>query len=455
MKYTFKPSRLSPIAKIYAIAIPLSLIFMFSIGYMITTDARSYFNAWQSLQNGNLDPLRTPVYPVIVGCIESIFGTVEFVKTREVVSEGGEVFSYFNEIAGPDSSLVAYSLVGLQFIVFLISLTYFYKLARMLTHSERSSVGITLLYAIFIIFSGINNKILTESISLSATIFFLYSFVQSIKKGSNLYVFSSLFWSLFLIFLRPSFLFIPCCTLFLGVCLLFINKYRKSAAKNIVASFVVMLAVLVYCYQFKNEYGYFSPTLASVANKYMVATSNSDIPTEACKIEDDALRTHLLDLHALIRGEKVVRDYGVEAVDSLASSINASNREQYFKNILKRLKSACVDYSIVWSSHKTGLFSSIQRGLKFKLGLELFVLLLYVVLIFYWRKSRPDEELIYLFFILMLSFSNWIVAIIAAPNEFSRLLMANVPLFFLLAADLVVRLVRRKRKKQAEETANQ
>jgi len=319
-----------------------------------------------------------------------------------------------------------------------------------LTHSERGSAGVTILYAIAIIISGVNNKILTESISLSATIFFLYTFVQSITKGSNLYVIAAFFWSMFLVFMRPSFLFIPCCTLFLGLCLLFIKKYRKSATKNIVASFVVIIAVLVYCYQFKKTYDYFSPTLVSLVNKYNMARRGKMINLD--EIADDSIRTNIQDLQSLISGEQVVKNYGAEAVDSLISSINASHRELYLISIVKRLKMATIDDSLIWSTHKTSLFSDIQSWLQIKHGLGLAVLLLYVVLVFRWRKSRPDEELIYLIVILLLSFSNWIVVIMGAPHEFSRLLMANVPLLFLLIADFSVRFRRRMRKNPAKES---
>ena len=451
MKHPFRPSRLSPIAKIYAIAIPLSLIFMFGIGYVVSTDTRSYFNAWQSLQKGCLDQFRTPVYPVIVGCFESIFGEVEFVKSRELVFSHGNVLSYYEQITGSVSSLVAYLVVGLQFIVFLISLLYFYKIARLLTHSERCSVGCTLLYTIVILISGVNNQILTESLSLSATIFFLYSFVQSVKTDSNLYTIAALFWSLFLVFLRPSFLFIPCCALFLGLCLIFIKKYRKPAIKNIVAGLVVMFTTLVYCYQFEKTYDSFSPTLVSVTNQYMIARTGNMI--DSCKIEDEALRADIQSLPSSgIGGAHLVQKHGAKTINSLVTKANESNRRQYFINILERLYSACESNCLVRCTYKMGIFNSIQLGLGINLRLELYILLLYVVLIFHWRKSRTDEELIYLLLILLLSFSNWIVAIMGAQAEYSRLLTANIPLIFLLIADFSVRFRRRMRKNPAKES---
>jgi len=454
--------RLSPLAIIYAIAIPLCLLFIYRIGYLIYPDTKTYFDAWISLQNGSIDQWRTPVYPIFLGCIESVLGEIEFTVTREFALPCGEVISYYERLSGQDSMLVAYSVVGIQFIIFLVSLFYFYKIARLLTQSERGSVVFTLFYLFAILISGVNNCLLTESFGLSATIFFLYSFVQSIKRDSNSYAIAVLFWSLFLVFLRPSFLYIPFCALFLGLCLLFAKKYRSAAFKNIAVSCITILVVFVYCCQFKSVYGIFSPTSVSVVNQYWIASQDDMInPNE---IADNALRTDIQNLQKqyITKGEGkkwLVKKYGAVTINSIIANANESNREQYLKNILKRFKTAS-ECSLISCTVDTVIpFSRIQQTLGIKLRLEIFMMLLYVVLIFYWRKSRPDEELICLILIVLLSSSNWIVSVLGAPNAFSRLLIANLPLFLLLAAHLVVRFSEhvawRIRKNQAKVAADQ
>ena len=450
--------RLSPITVIYAIAIPLCLLFIYRIGYLICPDTKTYFDALISLQNGGIDQWRTPVYPLFLGCIEFVLGDqIQFVVTSVFdIPQGVPI--YFEQITGSDSSLVAYSVVGIQFIVFLVSLFYFYKIARLLTRSERGSVVFTLLYLFAILISEANNCLITESFSLSAIIFFLYSFVQSIKKDSNSYAIAVLFWSLFLVFLRPSFLYIPCCALFIGLCLLFAKKYRRAAFKNIVVSCITILAMSVYCCQFKNVYGVFSPTSVSVINQYWIASQDGIIdPNE---ITDNALRTDVQDLPKP-RGEGkkwLIKRHGAEKINSMVANANELNREQYLKNIWKRFKTASGN-SMIHCTNDTVIFYLIQQAIGVELRLEIFMMLLYVVLIFYWRKSRPNEELFYLILIVLLSASNWIVSVLGAPNDFSRLLMANVPLFFLLAADLVIRFSQhvawRKRKNQAKVAADQ
>jgi len=69
--------RLSPIAIIYAIAIPLCLLYIYRIGYLICMDTKTYFDAWISLQNGTIDQWRTPVYPFFLGCIELVLGLMK------------------------------------------------------------------------------------------------------------------------------------------------------------------------------------------------------------------------------------------------------------------------------------------------------------------------------------------------------------------------------------------
>lgn len=221
---------------VYIIAILNIIVLFFRLGICEQPDTESYVQAWnESLSQGRLDLLRTPVYPIFLG-----FGRLL----------AGEYFGWVCVIV--------------QQIIFLISIFYFKKLISMVVSSEKIALWIMLCYAIFPVTSGWGNILLTESLAVTGLVFFAYHMLSYMKSKQI----SSIFWStgllLFLILLRPAFVYlIPVSFLFW---IISIKEKYPNAWWGCAAVVLVSLCELGYCYQFKKQFGLFAPSSVSVIN---------------------------------------------------------------------------------------------------------------------------------------------------------------------------------------------
>ena len=82
------------LAIIYAYAIASSSILILGWGVQETFDSSSYISAWDSFNNGKIDMLRTPVYPVFLGVMKIIFGEHFFVWVLFVCNILSSYFHY-------------------------------------------------------------------------------------------------------------------------------------------------------------------------------------------------------------------------------------------------------------------------------------------------------------------------------------------------------------------------
>lgn len=92
----------------------LSVLLIAVYGVINYYDSTSYIDAWNSLKEGRLDSLRTPVYPVFLHVMSVIFG---------------QRFFLFGAIC-------------VQHLVFIVSLYYFYKLLAFFSTQRKQCFGL-------------------------------------------------------------------------------------------------------------------------------------------------------------------------------------------------------------------------------------------------------------------------------------------------------------------------
>ena len=394
---------------IYLGAFVVSAFLVLKWGLIPNSDGESYITAWQAFSHGRLDQLRTPVYPLFLHVIQSIFG--------------------------PKAFLTAAILV--QHLLFLISVYFFYSLTKSLFGSS-TAFWVTLFYAVFPSISSWNNLIMTESLAISGSVFLLWTIHRLRRRPSFLYGILLTVIVIFLLFLRPAFIYLlPV----LGVfsVLLFWKNEIFPAILILSGSIISCLLMLAYMAEYKKEYGIFAVSDVSIINQYYIARNSDIIDPSLTKNTDlqHAIEEFLINngedayVHiAFFEALDLCEQFSLPDIQSLLKESPKANPQITLSSLLSR----------ALLSGKENFFNSrvipIDR-LTMAVGLNMNTLYLFLIIfvfilcrwIFYQKNIPPFSSLL-----LMLGISNIIVAVVGAQNDWGRLIQPSMPIWLLLFA---------------------
>lgn len=295
-----------------------SLIWIIFIGVVETNDSSSYYNAWTNLSNSTVDIYRTPSYPIFLGVLNLLFG------------------SHYKFFA-----------ILFQHGLFLISSIYFYKSLAFFVNNDKIVLWSSILYILCPALVYWNNAILTESLSISGMCFLIYCFILLREKYNFCRYVFFFGWLLFLVMLRPSFLYL---LLVFGAYWVIILVKRNYTKAVVGLCGITILSGLFYLYilSFQKEYGVLTPTCVSDINRYVISRQYKLL--EAQEISDQQLRQ---DVSAYINEERLTRAYSLwEETNSIFAkhdiklideALNASVHAKpfkYFLNIIVRFYKA-------------------------------------------------------------------------------------------------------------------
>lgn len=399
---------------IYIISIILSLVLFMGWRVIELPDSPSYIQASHIFLSGKIDSLRTPTYPLIIGICNVIFGENIY---KDVV-------------------------IILQYISYLISIAFFYKLVLEFIKKPNLCFWLTLFYAIFSAISGWNNCILTESFAITGSVFLLYSSTGLYKRFSIEYVFSFLFWFLFLLFLRPSFLYLLPVFFVFWISCLFARQHRRNAFAGLLVTLTVLFSQLCYISQFKNTYGVFSPSAVSTINNYYIERQYGLIYTDGIKngdLKEDIKRSIFIngvstDNHSLLWNEtnELINKYSLKEVQQVVSISLKKNPIGFLKGAGGRAyKASRFPISI---SPLRGL-STLLDLIGANIGFLYLFLIAYAVIIVYWVYHQREMAYISMLF-FMIGASNLISVIVFAQQEWSRLILPSMPIYILMFGQL-------------------
>lgn len=297
----------------------LLILFIFAVGgFHVSTvpvDTDTYFNAGENFANGKIDIARTPVYPLVCQ-FATLFG-----------------------------SACSYVIVLIQSIVFLYSIKWLYKTARLIFEKHPLvTFVVTALYAWNLAVAQYTLVIMSESLSLSCVALMFLIVVRGIKVGMttrNSLLLMALY--VVMLFLRPFFIcFAPLLLLF------FVFAYKNFTRRAIIAFWAGMVIVggayLGYCSVYKSHYGVFTtscvPDINLNAQLYeagLVDTPLWKIDVYDLKVEHDHNREvllqnrgvwfrHMVD-ESLLSGRqlfpKIVLSHGGKTLQPLSLQISA------------------------------------------------------------------------------------------------------------------------------------
>lgn len=398
---------------IYITTIVCSIIFILAWGGKEMVDSPSYIHAADKLLSGKIDSLRTPAYPLIIGVCKILFG----------------------------EAIYKFAIIIVQYIIFLASIYFYYHLVIEIIKKPRLSFWITMTYAVYPAILSWNNCIMTESLAISGSVFLLFFTLRLFKRFSVRAAFLFFFWLAFLLFLRPSFLYLlPIYFVFWLACIC--TKRSRNAFFGIIITTFVIISELLYVSQFKTNYGVFSPSTVSIINQYYIARQYGIIYVDG--IKNESLKEEITrsinqngistDNHTILWNEttELLNKYPYEDVQQVVSVSMRKNPVNVLKGAFGRAyKAASRSISYTPLRGFSTIFDMFGANISF---LYLFIIT-YTIVIVRWvcRKRKLAYFSILLY---MIGTSNLITAIFGAQQEWSRLILPSMPIYLLLFGQL-------------------
>lgn len=412
-KNTMKRNKsISPLSIIYLLAIANSFVQILYYRHLVCFDTASYIHAWNNYRVGMMDMGRTPVYPSFIGFFKSIFA--------------GNVYLDMVAVA--------------QHVLFLVSIYIFYQLISDLV-SRRISLWTTAFYALYPTMAIWSSTILTESLAMTGSVFFLYFLFRYIKNARVKDIFMANVLLSLLLFLRPSFIYLLPITLLVTSLLLATNKTsRFHKIMGVLLTLMTCTSLLVYMHKFKQNYGVFSTSAVSTTNGYWIARQEGMIhPELTSDPEFRAFISTSIAKYGVCMKERTYDEagiaemrFGLSAVQDVVSKANDSQTGTSIRGMLKRVAIA--------SHFPVFVTKSASRVYCDYLGISLFVVYLFLFgysLLLIVKIIRGKKLLLKSMTLAMIPISNLIVIILAAQDEWNRLFLPSIPIVCIMFSQLL------------------
>ena len=392
-------------------SVAIAAILSWAFPVVQTFDSASYVEAWTAFGQGRLDMLRTPVYPLILHWMQVLFG-----------------------------SRFLYATVCLQYLTFFISIWFFHRLTVYFC-SPTASFWITLIYAANPIMCAWSNHILTESFAISGFVVLLYLGYWLWQEPS---IWISILFTvqiLFLLFLRPVFVYLL--PVFAALSLLLFLQHKKYEALLFLTGVLISCLSLVgYMSAFKKEHGVFAPSSVSIINQY----SNARIFGYLNPVDspDSLLKKDLLayfESHgnrvdeastASLEAFDLCEEFDLAIIKSTVLTGKKNNPVKVVKGLLVRTYTSCMES--VFSSWIPFL-RRLSKAFSPPLGLLYLFLFIYII-VFVIRVYQSRTIPLYSTLLLMLGISNIIVSVIGAQSDWGRLIAPSTPIWLLLVGSI-------------------
>lgn len=200
-------------------------------------DTYYYLLAGENFWNGNIDCLRTPVFPLLLKMFSVCFG-----------EKGGII-----------------GVIIIQSIVYLLSVASLRNVARCVIKSHLIRNVVCLLYVVCVA-PGWCNELMTESLSISGCVIMTDLVFRYIKKPSWYLSVGIFLMTVLLVFLRPSFIFLFAVLPIVWIVLWIRRNNRTMQVVSLALTLLCTTIYLGYCKVYEKEYGVFTSSISFVCN---------------------------------------------------------------------------------------------------------------------------------------------------------------------------------------------
>lgn len=411
---------------LYAIGVIYSLIRICG-GYGIYYDTWTYITAFDVFLSGNLDLWRTPVYPLVLG---------------------------FSKAIGGENHMCLIAII-IQYIYYFVGFFYYYRLAKAFINNNIIVFILSCMYLCSPSTIGTCSVILTESLSITTLVLFVYNLFKVWQPGTKIAnFFAVVLLGVVLIMLRPALIYI---LVAMGLCAAFllIKNWRKGLLLLLSTSIVIGVE-FAYCDAFKKQFGVSAPGCVGIFNNYYIA--RQDAVFDFSVIDDDLMRADfennfskspdpsVSDFWGEI--DELFDKYGIQKVnDVLYENIIHNPAEALHSLISRCTEESAASFSVFSLSGDYGRLNNVKNIFEVKVPISY----TYWIIIFYscllcvqiWRRHSVPFS----FILLLLVLGHYAVTILGAPYDFIRLNLPVFPLVLLFSAQLLDMLKYERNKK--------
>lgn len=421
-RYEEKPKISKNILFILLFIITFFIIFAFRayayskmMPYTLAPDSISYdrLEIFDLFKKGP-DSLRVPVYPFILNVLNLI------TKNYLIL------------------------IVKVQIILSFISLFFMYKIVEKLSNAYTALIMV-FIYGVSISLFSFDTLILTESLSLSFFVFWIYFVLKFVeKKRIKELIIASLI-GIFLVFLKPIFAVIPC-VVFGYVLFSFFKKKNLYALKCLIVSLIPIVLILSYIMYFNQIHGVKTLSLTSVNQKFIISLQRN----YSNKYTDNLISPIILSKNAelnnkdywAIVGEVYRLGISPKQLDDYNSKVFKANTNRIFDDNVKVLLEQKYGFLYYYFNFKPGMENS--RFIDISLFIfpmisvfNLFVFsILYLILIVFKILITKKIPSIDLFFYIML-FYPLLASITLTNAEYPRTAITSFVIIYIIIGMLI------------------
>lgn len=333
----------------------------------------------------------------------------------------------------------------MQWLVFIISIHYFKLLLRhVIGHRPRLIWWATLFYVVFPGSYECNYVSLTESLSMTCLIFFIYTILRSFNSQRYHSLWWSALWLTVLLLIKPAFIYlIP--LMFVGWCIVFLCK-KSLAIHGLISLLPPLLLFIGYCSGFQHKFGFFAPSI--------ISTYNSDINVRTSMVSQEQIEeagsaleaAHLEAMQESVEGRKTRK--GAYEYYSAAQRRISDNRGYLLKLQTSRL------LGLFNGDSNYRIFRERGQGLQpftylyillspLPMKVCIYVWLIYSVSLIY-AMIRRHTVFYSAILVSTIWISNLFVAWYGSWGDYGRLNQAVFPLFIIMGAQLLSVLSKRQ-----------
>lgn len=333
----------------------IRLVFYSCFIITINTDSETYLSYKANIFLGQVDCYRTPVYPYFIKLIK--------------------LFSVENLIQ---------NIVIAQSIISYLTIIVFYKTLAIILKSKKVILLASFTYAILPSIINFDKCILTESVSISAFVVFLYFIVNYLKKPTILKALTYTVYVFFLIMLRPSFIYLmPLTIIFWILRIIFERKELKKSLSGLGASFVCIGLILGYCHLNYLNNGFKGISTVSVFNNletimdYNIYQNNKD--TEIIETIRNFPPEEMNGRYGIVWN--IYTSYPSIRVEKFITTCYLNNSEIYIKKTLEKIYNLGPGSAVtIYAQTKGGLVSGFTYAVYYILSVSFFFI---YILLFY------------------------------------------------------------------------
>lgn len=203
----------------------------------VPSDSITYFSAWDSICGGQIDNLRTPVYPIFIGILH-----------------------------------FPWLIALVQSVLFLCSIRWMRDLLSELGASRSVTFYIVAFYALFPGVLSLCSLVLTETLALVGMVALLLLSLRAFRRNRwQLAAWAALL-MLAMVFLRPALIYLPVCFLLLWLVIFCVRRHlRKVAIMGVAGCVVCFGALALYSAQMKRVHDVAGTSSVSAINNYFAA----------------------------------------------------------------------------------------------------------------------------------------------------------------------------------------